>query len=880
MSRIALHGGRDSRLVPICTLSFALCTSSGLLAVARAQPVSPPPASQASDGPPLYADFGFAGKIPAERWSPITVWVLPGDRALGGVVVTEFDQDATQSARIVTPFAATPNTPTPVQIVAALPEMTDEVTFTLFDERGGRIQRLEYSTLAGSRSALLPPTLRPEDGLFLCVGKTSLPEAMRFWTDPSFIRPPGVSWRQSIPSPDLGPLTDDERELAWLRANAASVDPSALPLSWVAYDGVTVLVVDADAAASVDARALEAVRAWVEGGGRLLLLAHSAGSRWRSWLPDGAAGDLVEIGEPVRSAPPAECLTAMEDEAARDRIDRLPDEAEGEVKARPPVPPAAESIIIRPIALTPAAEEEGWQVRWGVGRLSEPMVGHALAEGPLGLGWVTVLGFEPRTISNVLSARAAGAVWREALRTPASTWLESIPRAQNPGWWMDRGSESQSAAVSLLSRIATLPVVGDAIFLAIALCMLGLALLVGPFDAFVLRRLGARQRSWITALGWIGLASAGAYAAPVLMRSGPSQIFRVSILDQVVSRPGRPVFAPCQTGLTGVFAAQSGETRFRDPDQSAWWRGVSAIQSYLPTQERIIGTVATTQDAAGGMLGASRGNPLERISLGLWTFRAFMDRSRPGPLLATVDRNGAEWVVTLSGLSPACVVAGYLRVGADWYPIPTSRFEQADGSRRWAVNGALAQHASPAGWHRAGAQEWQPWVGYQAQGAGITTRPGMAASLPGALERSLALDQRIASGRWAALYLYAWGWPSDVAIDWASTVDHTAVFRLAVPLDEADRVPAGPLVAVPRWNADAQQFPGRAPSTPPVSSPPVGPMGPAVPPGEPVPEPEPEEPVEESPPEDPSPDPAPDPPPDQRPRDNADPPTSERGGAP
>lgn len=806
-----------------------------LAARAPAQSTAPPPDRPKSAGPTFYADFGFGGKIPTERWSPITVWVQTEEKAIGGVVIARFVQDATQKAEIVAPFAATPGRATPVQLVAALPEGVSEVKLTLLDQRGRRLGELTYAAVSGPDSALLPTTLRPSEGLLVSVGRTSLPEAVRSWI--GSVQPLGEHTGRNAWTPNQvepGPMTAREVELAWRQVSAASIEPELLPMSWIAYDGVGVLVVEADTIARADPRSVDAVHAWVEGGGRLVILTGAAGPAWRGWLPPGAPGDLVEVGEAVVGPLPAECASAIAREVMRDRQDRLPGEGEGaEATDRPEPAPPAKAVTRRLIRITERARADGWRERWVYDGDQGPR-GAALAEGPVGFGWVVVMGLEPRSASSVLSARSAGAVWRDAMGVPAGAWFEAHGREEIGGFNPYGSSrETQQAMVSLLNRFADVPVVGDAIFLAIAGCMVALALLVGPIDYFVLRRFGAGQRSWLTALAWIGAASLGAYLAPTMMRSGPTQLTRVTAIDRVVPPADRPGDAPAtwQTGLTGIFASQSGTVRFAEPDRASWWRGVSAIWSYGPASRRAVGTVSTFQGASegpGAAGGTQRGNPLEAVGLGLWTFRTFMDHSRPAcPIDATLDREGDEWVLAVRGLPEGVGVRhAAFRVGGVWYT-PGAGGGRAGSvtAGRWTARVSADEPFAdpPVFWQRAG----QDWMDTNEPGWDLA-RPGVVGSLPGAIERGASIDHRVASGRWAGVYLHLDGWATDAPIDWDSRSRRTAVVRLVVPLDEADRVAPTEVAPVPRhW----QSRPIRRGVRPVPVPPPPPAMEPAVPEG-------------------------------------------------
>lgn len=776
------------------TRGLRACITSAILAAA-AQAQTPGPDHADPDRPTFYADFGFGGKIPAERWSPITVWVQAGEKALGGVIVAEFAQDVTQTARIVAPFAATPRVRTPVQIVAALPERVEEVTLTMYDDRGRRLSRLPYAANPRPDAARLPPMLSPGEGLLVSVGRTSLPEAVRAWT--------GASAEDDPPS-SSGTAPDDARrslevdtDRAWSMVQAAAVEPDVLPHSWMAYDGVTALVVDAGAASRADPRALDAVHEWVRSGGRLAILAGAAGSAWREWLPPGAEGDLVEVGDSAIGPVPGECAAAIAREATMDARRVLPGGAPDE--DRPRVLPAAGSIVHRPIRVTPGAALDGWRTRWAVG---ENEWG-ALAEGPVGFGWVTVLGLEPAATPKALSARTAGAVWRDALRDTAGGWFQAWGSPASNAWrgW-PASPEPQQAVIELLSRLAAVPAVGAAVFLVIAACMVVLAVLVGPVDFFALRRLKMGQRSWMTALGWIALASAAAYLLPAAIRAGPTQVSRLTILDRIVEPPDRGVdrARAWQTGLTAVFAARSGEARFQRPDLASWWRGVSAVWDFIPSRGRTIGSVATAQGVRGADSG--RGNPLERISLGLWTFRTFMDYSRPAPApRAAVDRDGSNWVVRVEGLPAGARVAdAALRVGNRWHAPLAPLGASQSAERTWSASTADSggSRATPEAWLRSERMAYAPY------NATSPLRPGIAASLPGAIERGAVIDRRVATGRWAAIYLHLDGCPADATLDWPSDHRRTAVVRLLVPLDAGDRVEPTDVTPVGRMRSQRE----------------------------------------------------------------------------
>jgi hypothetical protein len=786
-------------------LRFPLTLATILAALqagtSTAQPLS---GSEKSSRPSISAEFGFAGQFPGGRWGPITVHVGGGDEAFGGVIVTEFQQDLTQGTRIVTPFAATPGRTTPVQIVAALPEGCSEVRFSMLNERGRTLAEGTYASNPNDRTALLPPLLDGRTALLVTVGRASLNEAVHAWN-----RPGGLPGRPRLVRPDIAssPIrpdaapTDNEIEASWRQVAGAVIQPDAMPVTPWAYNGVLLLIVGPDAAATAEPRAIEAVREWVAGGGRLVLLADTPGSAWRSWLPDGTAGDFINLAPAAALQMPSEIADAVRREG-RPRTDERIDEEVVDAPPSEPMPAPATGITARAITITNRARADGWSLRWTIDEDRG-----LLAEGPVGFGWVTVLGMEPRGASSVLSSRAAGAVWREALTPAARDWLVQSAEAAHVSRSFFGQGPGRAALGAVIERVGDVPSAGDSLFYAIAAAMLALGLLVGPADYFLLRRLRADHRSWITALGWIGLASVAAYVIPIMFRSGPTLVSEVSVTDAFSGAP-----RGARTAVAGFYAAQSGRLRVLDPDQTSWSRG-AALDIYYPGRNGPPTTSVTyVQDSAGQAAGGARGNPLEELPIGLWTFRTFVTDSYPEcRLAASLEHADGAWVARVSGLPRGTIVTdAALQVAARWWllnpepkpgpapewnprpgrieipyraqpaarsgPDPNGRFDGPEWSARFAFN----QDQPPDTWQPPGLtrnERLNPGALMESD------RPGIPLDLSGPRERSPSIERRL-QGRWAALYLSVKGHDPDLRVGWVNHSTAVGVIRLLTPLPE------------------------------------------------------------------------------------------------
>jgi len=683
----------------------------------------------------IYADFGWAGRLPLGRWAPLTVWINAGERLLAGSVVVEYRQDTTQRARIRAPFTTTPGHSTAVRMAVHLPLGVQGVSIAVRDQRGRDLGRVPYEANPGPLAARLPEMVGAETLLIGAVGRVSLASA----------------YRELARANQAG--------LAWSGAEVATLRQGDLPRTWRAYDGLTALIVregseplprierdtsDAPAPRSTqpffDHRAIEAVRTWVESGGRLVIVTPDPGIEWRRWLPDGPAGDLIRLG-PLTTVRPAE---------------------------------GGQPRPGRPIRLTGRAASDGWT-------LSVPLDAHGssglVAQGPVGFGWVVVVGMDPASLP--LASAAEQVDWwrstlRQALSIPIRTQEESLAYRR---WYGDErpAARERLATDSVLEELMSgIEPIGVVAFSIIGLSMLALGVLVGPVDWFLLGRLRRRHFSWMTALLWVLASTSLAYVGPRLMRSSDTTLRRVTVCDRLITPASRVAW---RRGVTGIFAGRSGTLRLEEPDHPAWWRGESLGGWRHYQAGPALGVIDLRQSPAGG----EAGSPIDSAALGLWTFRAFMDEGpEDWPGTARVARNPeGGYHVEVIGLDPGEeVVSARLRTRSAWFNLALEA--APDAGDAVALRGAVApEDARPDPGRR-----WQPQTATDRWGrydpAPFT--PGVALSLPGPAVRELAIAHRIAMGRHAGVYLELESQHTDLRANWQTRDRHTRIVRLLVPV--------------------------------------------------------------------------------------------------
>jgi hypothetical protein len=253
---------------------------------------------------------------------------------------------------------------------------------------------------------------------------------------------------------------------------------------------------DVDASSLTPAQ-LAALRGWIAGGGRLVIVGGTAGADSLAAFPD----DIL----PYR---PTAVLDA-DPSALRPILGGMPDGA---------------------TTLTAYA--------------GDPGTGHVLAtsgdrviaaDRKLGNGSITLLGFDPTT-----SWIAKGDAWDTPL------WRRLLP-SRSGGTVSLADDQTIVAAVTNLPSLA-LPPIGGVLVL-----LFGYILLVGPVNYLVLRRLDKREWAWFTVPALILVFTAGSFGIGGLMRGSEVIVHEVGI---VRGAPGTD--AAVASSYLGVFSPNRG----------------------------------------------------------------------------------------------------------------------------------------------------------------------------------------------------------------------------------------------------------------------------------------------------------------------------------
>ena len=234
--------------------------------------------------------------------------------------------------------------------------------------------------------------------------------------------------------------------------------------------------------------------------------------------------------------------------------------------------------------------------------------------GRAGLGRVMLLPIDASTLQ-FDSTATFQTFWTDILRH----LLYAPPKADTAGTIAAFQSESTSilGAHAVLDLIGNIPNTGSFGFGYIAVTLLGLMLIVGPIDYFVLRKIGHQPWTWATTLGWIGLFTVGAIYAGSLLRSGDLHLRTARLIDQA------PDGVVAESEVALVYAPRSSFYELISHAHT-WWQPVPSGNMY--SEQGFALPLNVRQDTQGA-------TP-ERMWIDVWSWR-FLQGKRyvSGPMI-------------------------------------------------------------------------------------------------------------------------------------------------------------------------------------------------------------------------------------------------------
>lgn len=300
-----------------------------------------------------------------------------------------------------------------------------------------------------------------------------------------------------------------------------------------------------------------------------------------------------------------------------------------------------------------------------------------------------------------------------------------------------------------------------------------LAVLIGPVDYLVLKRLDRLPWTYVTFMSILAVYTAGAYFGVQYIRGGSDQVRRVTVLDKIAG-------TTCcwQTGYTGIFANRSDNYPLAGYAGDSWWSGAALAEQYDQIQRQdAVNVIECVQQ---------EGNVPVNLPINIWSMRTLMDEG-PGdnfPLQARVSFADGTINARIDNVGSLPVTRGAVRIGPDrvW------TFGRIDPGKSITVTG-------PAPSSDSFFSDWRPPVDddapdqylyryyrYRRSDANLTLHPRTALMAAGTLPRTAGIERYLAAGAAVVCAAVENARTGPITVKGKNAhVNHTLYVRLVIP---------------------------------------------------------------------------------------------------
>jgi hypothetical protein len=597
--------------------------------------------------------FGWGGYFRPMEWTPVEIGItrINQTEPFAGTLILSAPQDDLNRLNITHPFVLTPDVPVHLPLVTKLAFGADQCFVRITDENGGTIWQQKYDMWDFRQDKQLIKPVHENDLLIGVVGQRAfglfrLPENTRGFTHN------GVG-----------------------KVYLCDKLPRMVPWDWSGFACLDLLLLYDPDWDLLNAHQLKAIMQWVSNGGKLLIV---------------LGGHPILPGNPLAQWLPFEMSPARQIELSPNRLAELGLNATASVK-----------VVGYPLT---SRKMNGLCRMEGGG--TEPCL---FAVGYVDFGRVGVLGSDPAGLStsrqedcNRFWVHCFTEVFQDTqLESPQTqvrkTAVESKPeneesqdvfvpsgggmggRLKPPRdeilyegrFLLERGIEikpddekedknenmhvyetgfSRQAANQVMEHLYNIPEMRPLSIGWVILVLTLLALLLGPVDYFLLKRLDRLPLTWLTSAGYILLFTAMAYFGVQALRGGSLQVRAVSVQDGIQD---------CETtwcsSYCGLFAPASDDYQFDQLGKNQWWSGISPVQGdiYYRRETGSRNIYCVQQD--GGNLPFS-------LPVNIWSMQCLLNEVPADklPFTAEVRQEEDRISVSITNLSSQPLQAGYV----------------------------------------------------------------------------------------------------------------------------------------------------------------------------------------------------------------------------
>ncbi len=711
---------------------------------------------QAARDPEFNVDFfcGWDGYYRPMEWMPVEIGIGSDlKEPFAGSFTISARQDALNTLNIVHTFVLTPDVPLTLPLVTKFAAWTEKCDLVIRDERGRRQWQHTINMLDFSITNRLLRMVQEEDLLIGLVGQGQfgLLRLARETACASYRGPGKVCLGAKV--------------------------PRAVPWDWTGFVSLDLLVLYDPDWALLRHQQMQAIREWVSNGGTLLLVLGQ-----RPLPQDNPLCDVLpfQIGEPREVEIPSAALEQWGLDSSRvQTVTAWP------LTAKP------EALLLEEV------ETSGAGCLYGL--------------GVVGFGRVAVLSFNPVQLAPEQSGRTA-AFWTRHIaacigdrsdssenRAPfpapitdisaghgrtivlaeeESQGGDDVPGQRRPTDDRFRISLAQNAANQVMEHLYQLRQMRPLSIWWVILTLSALAILLGPVDYLVLKRLDKLPYTWLTSIGWIVVFTAGAYYGVQWLRGGAMELRVVSVLDGVAD--SNCIWA---TSYAGLFAPRSDDYQLEGLMTNQWWSGLapSREEIWRHQQESGMRQIHCVQ-ADGGNLPVS-------LPINIWTVQSLLMEwaLEEMPFSATIDRRDDEVIVEIDNRSDSAISRGYVLLRdacADLGPVPPRSHQRLEVRARpfypWQSQRPYAgydpRRPPPGEWSDARLPRYPGSLGRAGDNAFFAE---------GCLRRTLAMHEYLRFGAALVCMVYE-NPPAPFTVKGRSyTVNHIQLARQLVPSVES-----------------------------------------------------------------------------------------------
>ena len=698
---------------------------------------------------------GWGGCYRPMEWTPIVVGVSSRlTEPFGGMVTITAQQEEMSRMVVAHHFVLTPQLPLHLPLVAKFAFAVGDCNVRIVDTAKGKTcWNGKYNLTDFSESAKMLTPIGREDMLIATVGRGG-------------------------------------RELTQLQRKAASrtehrlgevhVKPVLtryLPWDWTGFASLDLLILYDPDWDLINAHQSKAIAQWVDNGGHLLVIfaAHP--------LPEEhPIAKLLpfELGEPIQRSIPEDVLGSWGCDRERDT-----------------------TITCRRLRAKPSTH--CWQSIANEYRLNEPArrsghYGHMsstvtqtegvrydsadplFAFASVGFGRVGVIGFDPGDVKELKQDKAVkfwvhhlGAIIHTGSDRSQQRTLVLTEGTQDDqyGYHSFEAGPKDRSLNTLFGHLLAIAELRPLSIWWVILMLSSLAILLGPVDYLLLKRLDRQPLTWLTAAGWIVLFTAFAYYGVQMLRSGQVQVRAVSVVDAIQGK--RQAW---ETTYMSLFAPDSDEYKLENLAGCQWWSAIS------PVQEQMYGFNRSGIDREIACLQHDGGNLPVSLPINIWSAQCMMSESpvEQIPISAKVTKlPGGEAIAVITNLSDCPIQRGCVRFADEM----ALRFGEVPVKGTGEFRGRLSKDKK---WTCPGGDEYWSYPGADRGADSDRLNTSAAYFSRGCLDRTLGIRQCLCDGAAVVCAEYAGAPLPFVVADRNCKEVHTRLVRLVVhPQEGTDK---------------------------------------------------------------------------------------------